>query len=268
MAGTLFVSSTSAAADRPKVIDELVSFNAPGSLEADQYRTLRHVVERLSQDSDLKVIAVTSPGPGDGKTVTTLNLAGSLAQTPGSKILVIDADLHRPAVASHLGLSLEGTPGLEDVVRADEMARVAQATRRIDALNISVLLSGGSHVAPYEVLGTPRVGALIEHARTQYDYVIIDTPPAIPLADCRMLARWVDGFIVVVGAHTTPRRQLVDALAAIERSKIVGLVFNGDDQPMRAAYYGYYKARQRAAKKQQAKVKTKPSSHPPSVVSN
>jgi capsular exopolysaccharide synthesis family protein len=200
----------------------------------------------------LKVIAITSPGPGDGKTLTTLNLAGSLAQAADAKILVIDADLHRPAVASDLGLSPDGAQGLEDVVRADEMARASQAARRLDTLNISVLLSGGSNVPPYEVLGTPRVGALIEQARSTYDYVLIDTPPAIPLADCRLIARWVDGFIVVVSAHHTPRKQLLEALSALERNKIVGLVFNGDDLPLRAAYYGYYQARKQAVKKARA----------------
>jgi capsular exopolysaccharide synthesis family protein len=248
MAATLFITPSSAGTSgdelRVKPIDELVSFNAPGSLEADQYRTLRQVVERLSQDSDLKVIAVTSPGPGEGKTVTTLNLAGSLAQRSGARILVIDADLHRPAVAADLGMSVDGALGLEDVVRGEEIARAGQAARRIDSLNISVLPSGGSNVAPYEVLGTPRVGAIIEQARANYDYVLIDTPPCIPLADCRMIARWVDGFIVVVSAHQTPRRQLAQALNALERNKIVGLVFNGDDQPLRMTYYGYHSATQ------------------------
>jgi len=266
MAATLFISTSTSGAgpdERVKPIDELVSFNAPGSLEADQYRTLRHVVERLSRDSDLKVIAITSPGPGEGKTVTTLNLAGSLAQATDARVLVIDADLHRPAVASDLGLSLDGAQGLEDVVRADEIARAAQAARRIDSLNISVLPSGGSHVPAYEVLGTPRVGTLIEQARKNYDYVLIDTPPAIPLADCRMLARWVDGFIVVVSAHNTSRKQLAEALTALERNKIVGLVFNGDDQPMRMAYYGYYKERKPTVKP----AKTTSPSAPTRIVS-
>jgi capsular exopolysaccharide synthesis family protein len=255
MPATLFGSSSSSGGsdERPKPVDELVSFNAPGSLEADQYRTLRHVVERLSRDTDLKVIAVTSPAPGDGKTLTTLNLAGSLAQTAGAKVLVIDADLHRPGVAHHLGIAADSAHGLEDVVRADELARAAQAARRLDTLNISVLLSGSSNVAAYEVLGTPRVGALIQQARATYDYVIIDTPPAVPLADCRLLARWVDGFIVVVSANRTPRRLLIEALTALEHNKIIGLVFNGDDAPVHPAYYSYYRSRKTTPKKASAK---------------
>jgi len=103
-----------------------------------------------------------------------------------------------------------------------------------------VLLPGSSSTPPYQVLGSPHVGSLLTQLRTQYDYVLIDTPPAAPLADVRMLARWVDGFIVVVSAHRTPRKQLLEALGALDRDKIVGVVFNGDDQPMRSSHYGYY----------------------------
>jgi Mrp family chromosome partitioning ATPase len=78
------------------VAEQLVSLVAPSSVEADQYRALRHTIERLHRDAALQVIAVTSPGAGEGKTVTTLNLAASLAQSPATRVLVIDADLHRP----------------------------------------------------------------------------------------------------------------------------------------------------------------------------
>ena len=240
MATSWLGPSTSANNGTPRPIDELVSFNAPGSLEADQYRTLRHVVERLSMNTELKVIAVTSPGMGDGKTVTTLNLAGSLSQSPGTRVLVIDADLHRPAVATHLGLGTDEGHSLEDALDTRDATRAARAAQRIDSLNLSVLLPGSTSTPPYQVLGSPHVGSLLTQMRGQYDYVLIDTPPAAPLADVRMLGRWVDGFIVVVSAHRTSRKQLVEALGALDRDKVVGVVFNGDDQPLRASHYGYY----------------------------
>lgn len=227
-------------------LDELVSFNAPGSLEADQYRALRQVVEKLSHDADLKVIAITSPGPGDGKTVTTLNLAGALAQASNARVLVIDADLHRPGIATNLGIASDEGKGLEDALTGEETGRATRASRRIDALNLSVLLPGSSDAPPYQVLGSPHVGSLLSQARAQYDYVLIDTPPLVPLADVRLLTPWVDGVIVVVSAHKTPRRQLQEALAAVDREKIVGIVFNGDDQPIRKSHYGYYSRRHSA----------------------
>src|SRR5688572_18446821 len=82
--------------------EQLVSFVAPGSFAADQYRSLRHIVEQMRKESDVRVLAVTSPTPGDGKTLTTLNLAGALAQAAGARVLVIDADLRRPSITGYL----------------------------------------------------------------------------------------------------------------------------------------------------------------------
>jgi Mrp family chromosome partitioning ATPase len=88
--------------DALPLAEQLVSFVAPGSFAADQYRSLRHILEQMRKESDVRVLAVTSPTPGDGKTVTTLNLAGALAQAAGARVLVIDADLRRPSVAGYL----------------------------------------------------------------------------------------------------------------------------------------------------------------------
>jgi Mrp family chromosome partitioning ATPase len=79
----------------------------------------------------------------------------------------------------------------------------------------------------------------LRDARSFYDYVVIDTPPVVPLADCRLLGRLVDGFIVVVAANKTPRKLLAEALNLLDPAKVIGLVFNGDNRPL-AAYYGYY----------------------------
>jgi len=225
-----------AADERPRLAEELVSFVAPASLEADQYRTLRHAVERLRRDSDFQVFAITSAGAGDGKTVTTLNLAGSLAQSSESRVLVVCADLHRAAATEYLGLAR--APGLAETILNEEYG-LAQAVRRLDSLNVSVLPAGDPHARPYELLASPRIEGLLAEARRLYDYVLIDTPPVVPLADCRLLGRWVDGFLVVVAAHKTPRKLLAEALNLLEPAKVLGVVFNGDDQPI-SPYYGYY----------------------------
>ena len=123
------------------IAEQLVSLVAPSSMEADQYRGLRHTIERLHRDSGLQVLAVTSPGAGEGKTVTTLNLAASLAQSPDTRILVIDADLHRPSVAEYLGIAPPHSPGLSDVIVSDDPGLDA-AIRRIEPFNLSVVLTG------------------------------------------------------------------------------------------------------------------------------
>lgn len=224
--------------EQSRLAEELVSFIAPASLEADQYRTLRHAVERLRRDSGFQVFAMTSAGAGDGKTVTTLNLAGSLAQSPDTRVLLVDADLHRRAVAEYLGLAGLRSPGLTEAI-LNEKYGLAQAVRRLEVLNVSVLPAGDAQARPYELLASPRIEGLLAEARRLYDYVLIDTPPVVPLADCRLLGRWVDGFIVVVAAHKTPRKLLAEALNLLEPAKVLGVVFNGDDQPL-APYYGYY----------------------------
>ena len=219
-------------------VQELVSFLAPTSLEADQYRMLRHAVERARQDAGWRVFAMTSACAGDGKTITTLNLAGSLAQASDARILIVCADLHRETVSEYLGLD-KRQPGLAEAIMNEDFG-LADAVRRLDALNISILPTGNVPLSkPYELLASPRFGALLNDARRTYDYVLVDTPPVAPLADCRLLGRWVDGFIIVVAANKTPRKLLVEALRMIDSDKVLGTVFNGDDQPL-SAYYGYY----------------------------
>jgi len=220
--------------------DSLVSFVAPASLEADQYRSLRHLVERLHRDAGLQVFAVTSPGSGEGKTVTTLNLAGSLAQSRDARVLVIDADLHRPAVAEYLGIEHPHSPGLIDLIVNDQLG-LEHAERRLDALNLSVVLTGVYETGAYELLNSRRLETLLQDARRRYDYVLIDTPPLMPLPDCRLIGRYIEGFFLVVAAHRTPRKALAEALNLLEPAKLIGTVFNGDDRPLTrySTYYGH-----------------------------
>jgi capsular exopolysaccharide synthesis family protein len=183
------------------------------------------------------VFGITSAGAGDGKTVTTLNLAGSLAQSAGTRVLVVCADLHRETATQYLGLA-PGSPGLAEAI-ANEDYELSHVVRRLENLNLSILPAGVPQVRPYELLAASRLQVLLREARQQYDYVLVDTPPVAPLADCRLLGRWVDGFILVVAANKTPRKLLAEALTTLAPAKVFGVVFNGDEQPV-SPYYGYY----------------------------
>jgi capsular exopolysaccharide synthesis family protein len=245
--GTSRTESTSprtgvAAMGRLQIVEPLVSFAAPNSFEAEQYRTLRHLIERLARDDRSKVFAVTSAGAGEGKTITTLNLAGSLAQSPEARVLVIDGDLHRPAVPQYLGLAGSRSAGLAEAIHGER--GLMPFVRRLDALNVSVLLAGGRSAGPYELLASPRLEEVMAEARRSYDYVLIDTPPVVPLADSRLIARFVDGYIVVVAAHRTTRKSVADAVDLIDADKLVAVVFNEDDRPL-SSYYGDYGAERR-----------------------
>ena len=216
--------------------ERLVSLVAPVSFEAEQYRTLRYIVEQLRARADLRSIGISSPGTADGKSTTAINLAGALAQAKTARILVIDADLRNPSVARLLGVS--EARGVADFV-TDPSVSLDEVVIVQPSANISVIPAGNHDMAPYESLGSPRFGELIDNARKRYNFVIVDTPPLMPMPDTRQVANWIDGMIVVVGAHRTPRRHLEMALSTLEPSKIVGLVFNGDDA-CTPRYYGRY----------------------------
>ncbi len=222
----------------------LVSLVDPASFEADQYRTLRHLVEQL--DSTKRVIAVTSALPGDGKTMTALNLAGALAHASQARILVWDLDLRTPSVGKRLGLTVQN-PGSVDLI-VDPGLTLNDVVRRHPQFPIWVMPGGGPLLVPYEVLKSPRLGALLREAREQYDYVVIDTAPLAPVPDSRLIADRVDGFVMVVAAHRTPRKFLEDALNLMEPNKVIGIVFNRDDRRL-YGYYGSYYGYGRRAKR-------------------
>jgi capsular exopolysaccharide synthesis family protein len=218
--------------------EQLVSVVAPGSFAADQYRSLRHIVERLQTDSACRVLAVTSPTPGDGKTVTTLNLAGALGQAPGARVLVIDADLRRPSVSEYLPLGPGAVAGLADAI-IDPAIALADVVRRFARFNLSLVPAGRADSGVYELLSSPRLDAIVAEARRHYDFVLIDTPPLVPVPDSRLIGRAVDGFLVIVAAHKTPRRLVAEGLNLLDPATVIGLVFNFDDRPF-SPYRGYY----------------------------
>jgi len=221
----------------PGVEEHLVSLLAPDSPEAEQYRALRHMVEQLHRSSNLSIIAVSSADGGDGKTTTTLNLAGTLAQAQDSRVLLVDCDLRAANVAVNLGMD-DSAPGLVDAIMNPDL-QLADIAQRLSHLNLSVIAAGRRPSAPYEVLKSPRVGDLFDEARKRYDYVIVDTPPLVSVPDSRVLSKWVDGFLIVVAAHQTPRRLLEEALNLLDASQIVGMVFNGDDRHVSMGSYSF-----------------------------
>lgn len=218
------------------VEEHLVSLLAPTSMEAEQYRAIRHVVEQLHKTAELSVIAITSPTVGDGKTTTAINLAGALAQAPEARVLLVDADLRRSSVTSHLGLSDSDGRGLVDTILAPDLA-LEDVARRRPPFNLSVLPAGRRLASPYELLKSARLGELLEEARQRFDYIVVDTPPLVPFPDCRVIGKWVDGFLVVVAAHKTPRNLVEEGLSVLDPAKIAGFVFNRDDQPLSGYYY-------------------------------
>jgi capsular exopolysaccharide synthesis family protein len=218
-----------------------VSLIAPDSVEAEQYRTLRYAVEYTHKTGECTIVGICSPLPGDGKSITAINLAGSLGQDPRSRVLLLEADLRRPYVTmgDHLAQGNIAGRGLVDAI-LDLSISFDEVIQRLPHFNLSILPAGKRSSTPYEALNSDRFGELLAQARQRYDYVIIDSPPIVPVPDCRLIARWVDSFIMVVAAHRTPRDAVDEAISLINPERIMGLVFNGYDRAASRSYgYGY-----------------------------
>jgi capsular exopolysaccharide synthesis family protein len=224
------------------VEEHLVSLLAPDSLEAEQYRSLRTLLEVERREKGPLVIAISSPGVGDGKTTTAINLAGVFGEAEESRVLLLDADLRNPSIARKLGLK-QSSGGLAEALLNRSASLDGLVTRR-PPYPLDLVLAWESTATPYELLKSRAFSDLLNEARRSYDLVIVDAPPIVSLPDCRLLGNMVDGFIIVVAANRTPRKLLEEALNALNPEMVLGLVFNNDQEASRyASYYGYYAAR-------------------------
>jgi capsular exopolysaccharide synthesis family protein len=222
----------------------LVSLTAPNSFPAEQYQALRIKLEYLRRTSDMRVFAITSAGAGDGKTLTSINLAGALARDSDARVLLIDADLRRSRLAGALGMGDRNLQGLADLV-ARPGKHLADVTLKPGALGFAVVPAGTPPESAHRIVRSTRLEQMIGEAREHYDFVILDTPPLVPVFDAAVLSRSVDGVIVVVSAGRTPRRLLEAALEQLDARKVVGIVFNGDTGPLfgySRSYHSYFPA--------------------------
>jgi capsular exopolysaccharide synthesis family protein len=214
-------------AEAGDIDDHLVSLLEPTSFAAEQYRAVRLAIETAHRERGTRVVAVASPGRGDGKTITVLNLAGALAQDSGARVVLVEADLRHPSVSRYLGLP--AGRGLSSYLPDATMALDA-VLQRPSSIAFTVITAGTASSMPYELLKSPRLAALITELRQQFDYVLVDTPPALPNPDVGILRDLVDGFVLVVRANRTPRETLSDTLGVLGRQRTLGLVFNDDDR--------------------------------------
>ncbi|WP_199424936.1 polysaccharide biosynthesis tyrosine autokinase [Actinotalea solisilvae] len=234
------VSETSVVAtivhDDEAVKDPLLVAANPHSQRSESFRRLRTNLQFLDVTDDLQTMVVTSSLPGEGKSTTAINLAITLADA-GSKVLLVDADLRRPAVARYM--DLEGTAGLTTVLIG--RASLEDVVQPWGNGQLHVLPSGQIPPNPSELLGSRTMADLLAMVSRAYDVVIIDTPPLLPVTDAAILARLTGGAIVVVGAHSIHQNELAQSLGALETvgARVLGLVLNR--VPAKSAgSYAYY----------------------------
>ena len=225
---------------RARPDDHLISLLSPATMEAEQYRTLSLMLEQRRQSGLLQVIAITSPTVGDGKTVTAINLAGAVGQSPAARVLLIDVDFRKPSIAQQLGLR-ENVLGFRDAVVNAGLA-LKDVVRRHPAWNLSIVTAGRAQILPHEIFKSPRFGDLLDEARRDYEWIILDTAPLVLAPDCLMLGPTVDGFVMVVCANKTSRKEVGEALNILGPSKLLGLVYNSDDRLLASYKYGAYGA--------------------------
>ncbi len=220
------------AADPGSIHPLLVPALAPDSPVAEQYRGLRTRIAQGENGRQYRALIVTSPGTGDGKTITALNLALTMAQEFHRRVLLVDADLRKGRL--HQLLGLPASPGLSEVLAGE--ATLEDALVSIPAFHLTVLPAGGPTGLPVEMLGSSEMRRVLDLLRTQYDRIVLDTPPAVSVADVGVLAPMADGVLMVVRAGRTSRPDIDRALREVHSAPVLGLVLN-DVEDAAPAYY-------------------------------
>jgi protein-tyrosine kinase len=220
-----FLPRVDESAGNPNAVDRrVVSLTAPASAAAEQYRSLYYRLERLREAKPMKVIALTSAMPGEGKTVTAVNLALAAARAnPERRILLIDADLRRSQVGSVLGI--RGKSGLAELLAGE--CEVRDVIRRFHGTRLAVIPGGSTPEEPTQVLASTRMKQFLQAVRENFEEVYIDLPPTLPFADAAILGHQMDGVLMVVRANVTPIRAVNQAVEQLGGAPILGSVLNG-----------------------------------------
>ncbi|WP_051567119.1 CpsD/CapB family tyrosine-protein kinase [Priestia flexa] len=214
----------------------LISHQKPKSPITEQYRTIRTNIQFSNVDSDIRSIMVTSSFPSEGKSTTTANLAVVFAQQ-GKKVLFVDADLRKPTV--QYTFQLENHVGLTNVLTRQTTLHSAVQKSHIESL--SILTSGPIPPNPAELLGSQTMEDLMNEMYENYDIVIFDTPPVLPVADANILANLCHGIVLVVKSGGVDRDSALKATEILKgaKGKLLGAVVNQKKQS-EGNYYYYY----------------------------
>lgn len=223
-----------AALEKRHVVDWAV-----GGRSAEDYRQLRTNLQFLNVDQPPKVIMLSSPMPSEGKTTAAINLALALAEA-GRQVALVDADLRRPRVTSYLG-NVAGA-GLTNILAGT--ADASDVVQPYGHTGVSVIGAGPTPPNPSELLASKHMSTLLEELRGKNEYVLIDAPPLLPVADSTGLAAMVDGVLLSVRYGKSRKDQLQQAAATLDRvgARTLGLILNivpAKSDSSRAYGYGY-----------------------------
>jgi capsular exopolysaccharide synthesis family protein len=214
-----------------------VVLHSPRSAVGDAYRVLRTNLIFTSADTSGRALVVTSATPAEGKTTTLAHLAAALAHN-GAKVLAVDADLRRPTLHQHLGL--QKTPGLSDLIVGKAQASQAIQSTRVGGLQL--LACGYLPPNPAELLGSPMMKQILDALRAHYDWVLIDSPPLLAMADTPVLCSLVEGVVMVLAAEVATKPAVMRAIDQVQSvgGKVVGVLLNKVNLERNSYYYSQY----------------------------
>ena len=214
----------------------LITVTNPRSPISEAYRTLRTNIRFSSVDREVKVVMVTSPGPGEGKSTTVGNLAVTYAQAD-QKVLLIDSDLRKPVL--HRIFHVSNRFGLTDLLASN--ADLQKAIRVTSVPNLHLITSGPTPPNPSELLGSRRMAAVMEELRARYDVILLDTPPVLALTDAQIISALSDGALLVIDAGKVRQNIALKAKANLEQvgARILGVVLNNVTHKESELYYYY-----------------------------
>ncbi len=192
--------------------EEIQMIDDPRGQIAEQFRSLRNSIIALNPDGAPRTVVLTSAVEGEGKTVSSLNLAIALAELPGTQVLVVDGDLHAPAVEEYLGVPRR--QGLADVLRGT--CAIDAAIRSSSIAQVSLMGAGTLPENPSKLLGSERMRTVLNSLKQRYSYVLIDTPAAMSISDASLLGAIADGVVLVVRLESTPRPYVEQTLNDLE----------------------------------------------------
>jgi capsular exopolysaccharide synthesis family protein len=200
----------------------------------EQFRRLAGTLHKARRMNGLRSVMVTSATPGDGKTLTAINLALMLSSSFNSEVLLVDADLRRPSIPSIVDFRQEA--GLSEALTARSEQKLALV--RI-APRLTLLPAGQPIANSIEAVTSPRMQQILSEAASRYDWIILDAPPVGITTDARLLAEFVGGTLLVIRAGQTQHADIAKAIAALGREQILGVVLNGTTGSKEdGTYYG------------------------------
>ncbi|MGH9488630.1 MAG: CpsD/CapB family tyrosine-protein kinase [Terriglobales bacterium] len=211
------------------------AYTHPQSVGAEQFRRLAVGLRHLRAHRNLRKLLVTSAAPGEGKSISAANLALTLARPGNERVLLLEGDLHRPALLGRMGVHHD--TGLADWL--EQRAPLAACLARWPQLPLWVLPAARSRSLPLELLQACAPGEILRPLEPLFDWIVVDAPPLLPMADACHWACAADGVLLVVRVHRTRRSDLEQAMRQLERETWLGVILN-DCASREHAYYSQY----------------------------